>query len=456
MLLKQRQKETKAMQILSRNRSLNRLVLLVFITALIILASWRLASTQGLSSRLEEVYGYLADSASRTSASTDKLIQSLQERLRANPKDWQSYSQLGLAYLQKARETGDPTYYQKTEEALDKALALQPEDYVSISARGALALARHDFSAALEWGEKARQINPDRTYAYGVIADGQIELGRYEEAVETLQTMVNLRPDMSSYSRISYMRELHGDTEGALEMMQRAVDSGTPNAENTAWVRTQLANLYFNSGDLEQAELEYQLTLQNRPNYVYALAGLGRVRAARGQLEEAIEYLKEAVAIMPMPEFVITLGDLYHAAGQQEAAEQQYQLVAAIETLYRANGVDMDMEIALFNADHEKNMTETVALARKAYANRPSIHGADALAWALYKSGAYEEARKYSAEALKLGTKDPLKLFHAGMIALKLGDKSQARQFLEEALAINPHFSILYAEAARETLEMLK
>jgi tetratricopeptide (TPR) repeat protein len=239
-------------------------------------------------------------------------------------------------------------------------------------------------------------------------------------------------------------------------MMQRAVDSGTPNAENTAWVRTQLANLYFNSGDLEQAELEYQLTLQNRPNYVYALAGLGRVRAARGELEEAIEYLKEAVAIMPMPEFVITLGDLYHATGQQEAAEQQYQLVAAIETLYRANGVDMDMEIALFNADHEKNMTETVALARKAYANRPSIHGADALAWALYKSETYEEARKYSAEALKLGTKDPLKLFHAGMIALQLGDKTQARQFLEEALAINPHFSILYAEEAHETLEMLK
>jgi tetratricopeptide (TPR) repeat protein len=455
-ILKQRKKETKAMQILSRNRSLNRLVLLVFITALIILASWRLASTEGLSSRLEDAYGYLADSASRTSASTDKLIQSLQERLRANPNDWQSFSQLGLAYLQKARDTGDPTYYLKTEEALDKALALQPDDYVSISARGALALARHDFSAALEWGEKARQINPDRTYAYGVVADGQIELGRYEEAVETLQTMVDLRPDMSSYSRISYMRELHGDTEGALEMMQRAVDSGTPNAESTAWVRTQLANLYFNSGDLEQAELEYQLTLQNHPNYVYALAGLGRVRAAQGELEDAIEYLHDAVTMMPMPEFVITLGDLYHAAGQQQSADQQYQLVAAIETLYRANGVDMDMEIALFNADHEKNMTETVALARKAYANRPSIHGADALAWALYKSGKYEEARKYSAEALKLDTKDSLKLFHAGMIALKLGDKVQARQYLEEALAINHHFSILYADEAQATLEMLK
>ena len=444
------------MQMLTQNRLLNRLILLVFVTALIIIASWRLTSTQGLSSRLDDAYAYLADSASRTSASTDKLIQSLQERLRANPNDWQSYSQLGLAYLQKARETGDPTYYLKTEEALDKALSFQADDYASIGAKGALALARHDFSAALEWGEKARQINPDRTYAYGVIADAQVELGRYAEAIETLQTMVDLRPDMSSYSRISYIRELHGDLEGARELMQLAVDSGTPNAESTAWVRTQLANLYFNSGDLEQAELAYQLSLQNRPDYVYALAGLGRVRAAQGNMEDAIKLLKQAVRIMPLPEFVITLGDLYQAAGQQEAADQQYQLVAAIETLHRANGVDMDMEIALFNADHDQNMTETVALARKAYANRPSIHGADALAWALYKTGNYEEARTYAVEALKLGTKDSLKLFHAGMIALELGDKEQARQYLEEALAINPHFSLLYAEEARNTLQELQ
>jgi tetratricopeptide (TPR) repeat protein len=162
------------------------------------------------------------------------------------------------------------------------------------------------------------------------------------------------------------------------------------------------------------------------------------------------------VAIMPLPEFVITLGDLYQASGQPEAADQQYQLVTAIETLHRANGVDMDMEIALFNADHDKNMTETLALARKAYANRPSIHGADALAWALYKTGNYADARTYSEEALKLGTKDSLKLFHAGMIALECGDKNQARKYLEEALAINPYFSFLYAEEAREALQELE
>lgn len=444
------------MQTLSQNRSFNRVIMLVFITALIIIVSWRLTSSGNLPSRLEEAYSYITDSTSRTSASTDAQIQTLQDRLRLNPEDWQAYSQLGLAYLQKARETGDPAYYQKTEGALVKALSFQPDDYASISARGALALARHEFLTALEWGVRAVKINPDRSYAYGVMADAQIELGRYAEAVETLQTMIDLRPDMSSYSRVSYVRELHGDTEGALQMMQLAVDSGVPNAENTAWVRTQLANLYFNNGDLERAEMEYQRTLQDRPDYVYAIAGLGRLRAGQGKMDEAIKLLTHAVAIMPMPEFVITLGDLYQAAAQQEAAEGQYKLVGAIEKLYRANGVDMDMEIALFHADHDQQLNETVPLARQAYANRPSIHAADVLAWALYKTGKYDEAQKYSEEALQLETKDALKLFHAGMIALQLGDEAQARVYLEQALEINPHFSVLYADEARTTLETLQ
>jgi len=444
------------MRALFQNQSFNRVTMFALIIALTIIVSWRSAPARDSALFLPNADSVLSDALSRTSASVDSQIQTLQDQLRSHPDDWQSYSQLGLTYLQKARETGDPTYYQKTEDALNKALSFQPDDYASVSASGALALARHQFHAALELGEKARQINPDRAYAYGVIADAQTELGQYSEAVETLQAMVNLRPDMSSYSRISYIRELHGDIDGALDMMQRAVDSGTPNLESTAWVRTQLGNLYFNTGDFEQAEVEYLRTLNDRPDYVYALAGLGRLRAAQGDTGEAIKLLNQAIGIMPMPEFVILLGDLYQTTGQQDAANQQYNLVSTIEEIYRANGVDMDMEIALFNADHNKNLKETLALARKSFENRPSIHGADALAWVLYKNGNYQEAQKYSEEALRLGTKDALKLFHAGMIALELGNETQAREYLEQALAINPHFSILDAGQARETLKALQ
>jgi tetratricopeptide (TPR) repeat protein len=444
------------MRSISQNRTFNRALLFGLIALLIIAVSWRLVPIQPSTQLSSMIDSFTSNASSRASASTDSQIKTLQEQLRSHPENVQAYTQLGLLYLQKARETGDPTYYQKTEAALKKALSTQPDDYASVAASGALALARHQFHEALALGEKARQINPDRTYAYGVIADSQIELGQYAEAVDTLQEMVDLRPDMSSYSRISYIRELHGDIDGSMEMMQRAADSGTSNLESTAWVRTQLGNLYFNMGNLQGAEAEYGRTLQDRPNYVYAIAGLGRVQAARGDTESAIESMEKAVAIMPMPEFVIALGDLYQTTGQQEKANEQYKLVATIEKLYRANGVDMDMEIALFNADHNINLPETLALAQKAYSNRPSIHGADALAWALYKAGNYHEAQKYSQEALKLGTKDALKLFHAGMIALKLGDQAKAAEYLETALAINPHFSILYAKQAQKTLQSLQ
>ena len=444
------------MQILTQDRNFNRVIIFSLIVLTVVAISWGIASRRAGTVGLDGDGGYSADSALRVSASVDEQIQTLQGRLRDNPNDWQSYSQLALAYLQKARETGDPSYYQKVEEALNKTIEQQSDDYVTVSAMGALALARHQFHSALEWGERAKQLDPDRTYAYGVIADAQIELGQYEAAVETLQNMVDLRPDMSSYSRISYIRELNGDTEGALEMMQFAVDAGVPNAENTAWTRTQLGNLYFNTGKFDQAELEYARTLNDRPGYVYALAGLGRVRAAQGKTDEAIELLTQATKVMPLPEFVITLGDLYRVNGQPDAAQQQYKLVGVIEQLFKANGVDMDMEIALFNADQNKDLAANAEQARKAYANRPSIHAADVLAWALYKTGDYDEAKTYSEEALQLGTKDALKLFHAGMIAYRLGENAQAQEYLQQALAINPHFSILYSDEAQQTLDDLQ
>jgi tetratricopeptide (TPR) repeat protein len=444
------------MQTLAQNRNLNRVIIFSFIALLLIAVSWGLASRRAVTIAFDGNGEYSVEDASRLGTSVDKQIQTLQSLLRENPNDWQSYSQLGLAYLQKARETGDPSYYQKVEEALNKTLEHQGDDYVTVSAMGALALARHQFHSALEWGERARQLDADRTYAYGVIADAQIELGQYTEAIKTLQTMVDLRPDMSSYSRISYIRELHGNTDGALKMMQAAVDGGVPNLESTAWTRTQLGNLYFNTGNLEQAELEYVHTLSDRPGYIYALAGLGRVRAAQGKTGEAIEFLTEATNVMPLPEFVITLGDLYQASGQTDAAQRQYSLVGAIEQLYRSNGVDMDMEIALFNADQNKDLAANAERAREAYANRPSIHAADVLAWALYKAGKYEEAKSYSQEALRLGTKDALKIFHAGMIAYRLGENVQAQEYLKQALTINPHFSILYSDEAQTTLKSLQ
>lgn len=387
---------------------------------------------------------------------TDTFTASLQARLTKNPTDWQANEYLGIAYMQKARETGDPGYYGKAEGLLNRALSLNPKDFGAMSALGALALSRHQFSDALEWGERARALTPFNPHNYGVIGDAQIELGRYDEATQTVQTMVDERPDLSSYARVSYVRELHGDLDGAVRAMQQAVAAGGPNAENTNWVRVQLGNLYFNRGQWDQADKEYREALANYPNYVYALAALGRVRTAQGGYDQAIDLYTQAIGIIPLPQFAIDLGDLNTVAGKPSEAAKMYDLVRFEEQLYRTNGVDVDLELALFDADHGANPADALARARAAYARRPSIHAADVLAWTLYRNGDYAEAKKYSRESLKLGTQDPLMFYHAAMIAYQAGDYPMATDFLGKAISLNPQFSILYATPAQQLLAALR
>lgn len=380
----------------------------------------------------------------------------LQDRLRLNPEDTDAYALLGLALLQRVRETADASLYTQAEQAFAEALQREPQQFNALVGQGLLALARHDFKQALEWGEQARAVNPHRVQVYGIIGDAQIELGQYEAAAATIQKMVDTRPELSSYSRVSYVRELHGDIPGAITAMEQAVTSaGTLASENALWTQVQLGHLYFNQGDLENAEKIYQQALQARPNYLYASAGLARVWAAQGQSEAAIEAYRQIVDRLPLPEFVIALGELYEVTGQTAQANQQYDLVRAIQQLNTGAGMNVDLEMALFNADHGAGPAETVAQARAAYRQRPSIYGADTLAWALYQAGNYEEARRYSQEALRLGTRDAMLHYHAGMIAHALADLPAAREHLQQALAINPYFSIRYAPQARLLLEEL-
>jgi tetratricopeptide (TPR) repeat protein len=433
---------------------------LIFVLSLIaiIALSWGAARWLAQPADQAAARDYLNGVAGRAGSSADRRLAELQGQLQTNPDDWFAYGQLGAAYLQKARETGDPTYYQKAEEALQKTLEHEPADYAAITAMGELALARHDFAGALEWGQRARSLNPDRAHAYGVIVDAQIELGRYDDAVQSLQTMVDLRPDLSSFSRVSYLRELHGDVEGAVEAMQMAVDAGGPHTENTNWTRVQLGHLYFNSGRLDDAQGQYQSALAIDPAYAPALAGMARVNAAHGQYDEAIRLYTEAVNRMPLAEYVIGLGDVYEQTGRHAEARKQFDLVRAIEQLYLANGVNTDLEMALFAADHpapNQDMRRVVERARQGQAERPTTYAADVLAWVLYQAGHDAEAYEWSQKALALETQDALKFYHAGMIARRIGDLSKAREYLERALSLNPYFSLKYAAEAQTALKQL-
>lgn len=439
------------MYLLSGRRPVLMLLVSLLIFSLTLIG--RVALGQGPDSVQDEPG--LAAPAAQELGDQDTIV-GLQDRLRLNPEDTDGYALLGLALLQRVRETADASLYAQAEKAFTEALKRDPDQLDALIGQGLLALSRHQFGEALGWGEQALAIDSTCAQIYGIIGDAQVELGQYEVALTTIQKMVDTRPELASYSRVSYLRELHGDTVGALAAMQMAVDSGVPTHENTLWAQVQLGHLYFNSGDLRRAEETYARALGYRPDYAYALAGLARVQAAQGHYEEAIESYQEIVERLPLAEFVIALGELYEVTGQSTEARIQYDLVRAIQQLNAGAGVDVDLELALFDIDHGADPTQALQKARAAYNRRPSIYAADTLAWALYQHGDYTEARRYSQEALRLGTRDAMLYYHAGMIAHALGDTPAAHEHLHQALTINPAFSVRYAPRAQSLLAELK
>ncbi|MGH2750956.1 MAG: tetratricopeptide repeat protein [Actinomycetota bacterium] len=385
----------------------------------------------------------------------DDAIASLQQRLRNEPEDARSLSTLGLAYLQKARISTDPSFYSKSEAVLSRSLEIDPSgNFEAMIGLGALDLARHDFAGALKWGRRARDFNPHNAQVRGILGDAYLELGRYDEAGDAFQDMIDLRPDLSSYARVSYARELRGDVPGAVTAMKLA-RSAAGNATDEAWTHYQLGELFFNSGRYRKARAAYNHGAWLDPGSVLPRVGLARIAGARGEVGRAIRLLERVTRRQPFTEYVVLLGDLLGAAGRTTEAEAQYELAAAIAELYRSNGVNVDLEQSLFDADHGRP-GRALRVARAEYERRRSVHVADALAWALYANGDYEAAARYSNEALRLGTRSALFRFHAGMIAMKLGARAEAVGHLSAALEINPHFSFLHAPVATRTLAELK
>jgi tetratricopeptide (TPR) repeat protein len=281
--------------------------------------------------------------------------------------------------------------------------------------------------------------------------------GDYERAIEAAERMAALRPGLPAYTRVAFLRSLLGDRAGALEMLRLAAAAGSRrDPESLAWTLVHLGHEHFGGGDLAAAARAYAAALDVVPDYYMALAGLGRVRAAEGRLDEAIHLYRRATARVPAPDLVGALGDVLAAAGQAEEAERQFALVEYMGRVAQAAGTTYGRQLALFYADHDRHLDEAVRLARQEAAGRGDIYTDDALGWALYKNGRLAEAKRAALRALRLGTEDALLHYHAGMIAAALEHPRQARRHLRRALDLNPHFDLRQTPLARAALAALE
>ncbi len=352
-----------------------------------------------------------------------------------------SYNRLTSLYLERLRLTADAADVTRAELAATKGIEAAPKSYASVTAMAQVRLAQHDFSGALSLIDQAGALKKDVPETLALRGDALMALGRYDEAGAAYRAYLDKAPGFSAFSRQAVFAETYGNIDVAVQFWKAAIDSTKVESPvDSAWARVQLGNFYATVGQLDEASDELGTALRVYPGYALALAGEGRVAAMRGDYKKAEGLYQQAVAKVPSPEFVAPLVDVAAAAGDTAEAERRAALLGAIGQLFEANGIRNDLTLILFKLDHGQAGPETLAAAKAAYEDRPSLAAADVYAWALYRAGQLEEAKGYSKEALRLGTNESLYLFHAGMIARANGDEARAQESFAQAARINPRF----------------
>jgi tetratricopeptide (TPR) repeat protein len=397
---------------------------------------------------------------------SDNEIRFFQWKISQDPDDFFYYDRLGVAYIQKARETGDLTYYDLAARALEKSLALEsvyPEAAPSKKHLATVYYANHRFGESLKLAQEALELDPSDITPYALIGDARSEMGEYTQAWADWGHLQDPAVKQTAESGVQYLvqtREsvrtlLTGDTKAAIDHMRRAVDIAVASRmarETIAWSDFTLGDDYFLTGDLAGARAAYNDALKAYPDYHRALSGVAKVSAAEGRLDDAIRLYQKAIGIIPLPVYAAALGDVYTKAGKAAEAKKQYNLVEYIGRLNNFNRIVYNRELSLFYADHDIHPQEALELARKEFEVRHDIYTWDTLAWALYRNNRQQEAADAMKEALRLDTQDALLFFHAGMIYERLGDNGRAVDYLQRAIALNPQFHVLFADVARSTL----
>ncbi|WP_236718135.1 tetratricopeptide repeat protein [Actinoplanes sp. TFC3] len=396
-----------------------------------------------------------APASAPASSELDRYVTRTTDHLTKVPGDWQGWAQLGMAQVQLARITADPSHYPPAETALRRSLTVQPHgNAAALTGLGALAAARHNFHEAFRYAHSAVATDAFSADAYGVLTDACVELGRYPEATAAVQRMLDLRPDTGSFGRASYVFELSGNRNRATELMQRALDvAGSP--ADATFALTHLGELAFNEGDLDKAAGYFARGLARTPGQPALLADRAKVSAARGDYASALDDLRAATAVLPTVDHLVTLSDTLTAAGRPGEAATIDTLIRATTRLPGATGATTDIDLVLFYADRGEPGT-AVAKARALFAARPSVSVETAYAWALHAAGRDREALTHADRGLRLGTKDARAHYQRAQIRRALGDRRGARADLSEALALNPYFSLRNAPRARTELASLE
>jgi tetratricopeptide (TPR) repeat protein len=369
----------------------------------------------------------------------ERSMDQARKLIEKNPKDFEAYNALALALSRRARETSDVKFYAQAEETLQKSFEVSPDNFDGQRIHVWLLLGKHEFAAALDAAKKLNQRMPDDVMLYGFLTDANVELGNYKDAETAAQWMLDLKPgNMPGLTRAAYLRELYGDIEGSLELMNMAYQSTPPNeVEDGAWIVTQMAHLNLAIGKVDEAEKLSQQALVMFPGYHYALGNLAKVRIQQKRYNDAVGLLKQRYDAAPHAENLFDLAQALQLAGKTDEANLAFAQFEQKSLLETGRGDNSNHELIFYYADCAKQPEKALEVALREIARRHDVFTLDSYAWALYANGQYAEARKQIETALAVGVRDAKIFRHAGEIALKSGDRAAAEHFLRESAELN-------------------
>ena len=385
---------------------------------------------------------------------TGKALVAALAKARKTPRAAVAWINLGDALAQVLRESANLKYYDLAEMAYRHALQLNSRSADAMTGMAWVTGGRHWFDQSIEWASHALAMDAGNIAARGIIGDAALELGDYDKAFSEYQKMMDLRPDLSSWSRGAYLLWVTGNQSKAMWLMQKAIKAGAPYAENTAWCRAKLAMMLFQDGAFVPAAQVLAPALAAAPHNIHVLLAAGRIAVARHDVTGATRYYQTVLETGPNHEALVALGDLHALNGEKVEAEQYYTQVEALHAAHLVSGVHDHMLMAKFYADHDRNLVEALRLAEQRKLTR-NVLEADILAWVYFKNGDLAHARDAMKRALSRNTPDAEMRYHAGMIAAASGDRVSAKKYLGEAISFNPQFSLLQAPIAFKTLEQL-
>jgi tetratricopeptide (TPR) repeat protein len=379
----------------------------------------------------------------------DRSIRDLQAMVQRQPEKTEAWLALGHAWIVKARDDARPSLYANAGACADLVLAGKPDNRSALELQGLVLMNDHRFEEARAKMREVVTRWPDAPVGWGTLSDALLELGRYDEATQAAQQMVDLKPNLPSYSRASYLQWLRADLKGAKESVRVAIDAGADGKDHEprAWVIVQAAMMFWNEGDEGGALAGFEQGLLQLPDFPPALVGKALVLVGRGDGRSAVPLLEKAYKANPLIATGWLLGDARQLAGDTAGAQQVWS-----EIQKRGRLAD-PRTLSLFLSTKKLDTEEAVRLALQEHKVRDDLYTEDAMAWALYRAGRLDEALAAAVNANKLGTRDARLWFHEGAIRLAKGETARGRELIGKALKLNPHFDRSGEQEARALLD---